>query len=388
MPEKYRCDSGNLRTKLIDFVTNIPFASDNQTRHMSITSFLREVALDVLAKREGRFYWRQMKPKPQLRGDEHIVLWQPDGKLGDAVINSMIVADVLDTYPKIRLTIAAPLNLHGFWRRIPGVAAVVDSASSFRKNNSHELRPCDIFISLETFLSLSTVQAIKQLSPNVAIGLSVGQYRLFDYSIADNTYEHPRKHISNRLRTLTDLLGIEFTCTSPLPAAISRGLAQASPNPSSPNGGGIFINTYAASADRSFSLKTVDFLLRLALSASGNPDIKVSVFPENAEAITNLIDVTNEAHRISLVYPRPDIWDLIESISTCSKVITPDTAIAHLGAGLGKDVFVFYRDQVYNPIVWAPLTKRASFISSMDLSDVNGYEPGAATARLTGFLAS
>jgi ADP-heptose:LPS heptosyltransferase len=336
---------------------------------------LRHLAIDLLAQRDDRCYWRQAHEPRPLPPSARLVLWQPDGKLGDGIINARLVHDLRVQRPDVQVHVVCPPGMLGFWRELPGVHAVHScEAGVTRKALVTALQGCEALVSFETFLSLDTVRLVRALRPGRSIGFSVSQYRLFTDALVDTTYAFPRQHIGQRLVRLCELLALTHLERSDVADCTRR--RPALPDLAQQQGLVVFFNTYAANADRCLTPVVIE-QVRAVLREQLPYATVVLSFPAEAK-----LQVSLDEHTLAL-QPTPSVWDLLQRIDACDVVISPDTAIGHLGAALGKPVVVFYRDRHYNPVVWRPQCEQIHALLPEHAGDINSCSIDAFRAALS-----
>ena len=347
---------------------------------MKLKTALRGLLLDWLADRDDRCYWRQAFTGLQIQPSATVCLWQPDGKLGDAVILSALVAAIAEQRPDVQLKLVCSSGLVSYWREIKGLKAVVDHADGAHKSTSATLGPVDVFISLETFLSIDTVKVLRALRPGTAIGFSVAQYRLFDIALSDLTYAFPRRHIGSRLDNLCELLALDAPTPGPhLAAAARHHLTPRVACP--PSSDRVFLNTMGAASHRCLNPDSVEAILRACDQLRPGIEVIVSVATPERDAWERRIRSTH-GPQVKLAPANLGLWELIGLVAQCPIVITPDTAIGHIGAAVGSAVCVFYADAHYNPIVWHPRTDRLVNVMPRVAGDVNNFETTELPQRL------
>lgn len=338
---------------------------------MSLKSLSRSWLIDLLAGRDDRCYWRQQRDSQALPVNSSVLLWQPDGKLGDAVVNARFLHDLVHQRPDLRVHIGCDRGLVAFWQALPGVMQVhVANAPGQHGALIQALKNCTVLISFETFLSLDTVRLVRAIRPERCIGFSVGPYRLFDDAVVDTTYAFPRRHVSERLHNLAEVLQLKHLGRSDVAQTVrSLTAVQADTTPRTRKT--VFLNTYAAAANRSFSPTSVTFLLEAIAAASPGAHVIISLPPhQSLNAIQNVPDTLS----IDALAKGLSIWQLFSAMDRCDAVVSPDTAIGHLGAALDKPVVVAYRDRHYNPVVWRPLGTRVSTLLPCQPDDINSFD--------------
>lgn len=341
---------------------------------MKLKTALRGLLLDWLADREDRCYWRQAVGSAKPAPGATFCLWQPDGKLGDSVIHTSLVHSLATHRPDMKIVVVCAPGLVGFWQRIPGVHAVI-GASSAREATRHlqqERLRIDVLVSLEAFLSLDTARFIRAVRPTTCIGLNTGRYRVFTHAIADNTYDHPRRHVTQRLRHLCELLEVPHVASSGLPSVALDGrtvrvtLPEGIPH--------VFLNVYGAGPQKAFSDDTVGWLIQEIRAHLPRARILLNVPPHQRDRFQQA--AAGAAQQVSLAPEGMNLWELIALMHQCAAVITPDTGIGHIAAALQQPLMVFFEDTHYTPVVWAPDTPALRKVTPAQNGHINSFDRG------------
>lgn len=348
---------------------------------MKLKTALRGLLLDWLAERDDRYYWRQAMGSAKPAHGATFCLWQPDGKLGDSVIHTALVHSLAMHRPDMKIVIVCAPGLVGFWQRIPGVHAVIGAANA--KDAAQHLQGAhlriDVLVSLEAFLSLDTVRFIRTVRPATCIGLNTGRYRVFTHAIADNTYDHPRRHVTQRLRHLCELLEVPHVAASGLPSvALDGRTARVTLPEGIPH---VFLNVYGAGAQKAFNDDTVSWLIQQIRACQAQAHILLNV-PTHERARFQAHAAAAPANKVSLTPESMDLWELIALMRQCAAVVTPDTGIGHIAAALQQPLMVFFEDTHYTPVVWAPDTPGLHKVTPVQSGHINTFDRSLAQQSL------
>jgi ADP-heptose:LPS heptosyltransferase len=339
---------------------------------MALKDWLRGNLLDALAQRDDRCYWRQSHTGMPLKQRAHVCLWQPDGKLGDAVMLTGFVQGLLRQRPDVRLSMVCTPALTGYWQGIPGLAAVIvqhPAAANMVSALIGQVGAVDILVSLENFLSLDTVKFLRQLRPEVAAGFSVASYRLFDIAMSDFTYAFPRRHITERFTLMAQLMGLPEPVLPSMLAKLahehSTTRVKLTAHPQR-----VFLNAMGAARHRTFTRASVQRILGAVRNKCPDAPVLLSVPPDERDVWTAQLAGQTQ---VTLCPPALSTWELIALVACCPVVITPDTALGHIGAATGARVAVFYADTHYNPVVWCPQAAQRMLVLPHTAGDVNHF---------------
>jgi ADP-heptose:LPS heptosyltransferase len=354
---------------------------------MKLKTALRGLLLDWLADRDDRYYWRQPVELAAPPQGATLCIWQPDGKLGDSVIHTCLIHSLATHRPDLHIVIVCAPGLVAFWERLPGVTKAIGAthaANATRQLLLAGLR-IDMVISMEAFLSLDTTRFIRAVRPDVAVGLNVGRYRLFTHSIADNTYDHPRRHVTQRLGHLCELMSIPFAKSSGLPTVAMSGRTA---RVTLPNGvRHVFLNVYGTGLQKAFNDNTLCWLIRQVAAIAPQTHIILNV-PGDRRAHFEALIADSGVPLASLAPAKMELWELIALMQQCMAVITPDTGIGHIAAALRQPVMVFFEDIHYTPIVWAPDALNLKIVTPRRKGNVNDFDPEVAVTKLADLLCS
>lgn len=350
-----------------------------------LKSLARQWLLDRLGEREDRYYWRQPVSEFDLPPDATLCLWQPDGKLGDSVIHTILVDNIARQRPDVRLVVVCAPALVPFWERIPGVWKAVSApvAKDAARTVLSMLDRVDVFVSLEAFVSLETLAFMRKIKAAITVGLSVGRYKAFTHAVADHTYDHPRQHVTQRLRGLCTLMRLDYQATNAL-----AQVAQAVPAPMALQGASVrpavFLNIYGAGPQKLFSEETVAWLM--ARIGRAMPDAHLIVNVPDAQRDGFSPSLSGETLPPWTLAPRGmSLWTLIALVQQCRAVVTPDTAIGHIAAALDLPVTVFFEDAHYTPVVWAPVGDKLRIVAPSRQGNVNNFDKAQAEGAI-GFM--
>jgi ADP-heptose:LPS heptosyltransferase len=334
----------------------------------SLSALLRGWVADWLGKREDRYYWRQQTDALMLASGATLLLWQPDGKLGDAIINTSLLSSIHTQRPDVQLIIVTNSGLQPFWQELPFISAALteNNYSAYCAQFGNKEKGIDVFISFETFISLSCLKAIRTLEPKVSIGFDVGRYKLFTHALADHTYMHPRRHISERLKGVCEVLRLQYSENTGL-KALAASWRPPIADKLRPKTLTVFLNTFGAADHRSFTEDTTRIILGHIKACAPDAQVIVNAPPHICHQLLQIDS--------SLILIRDPIttWQLLHLVSQSDVTITPDTALGHIAAAMKSKVVVFYADSHYNPIVWRPMCEGAQQVLPVKTGNVNQH---------------
>ena len=325
---------------------------------------LRNFLVDILGKRKSKTSSRPNSKEIVLPTSATIIIWQADGKLGDAAINSLLVENVYRWRPDLNVIVVTRGAAAKFWNMTRHVSLIVNleediKDSSIGARRYFDLRrrmiglvedKCEIalFISFDSTISIETLIALNTLNPRQAVGFGVELFGVFTHSIADQSVTQPYRHVSTRIQSLLEVLGMDFEVCQVLQQVFVE---------SGRDGERCFFNTFGASTDRTLSWDSVFWITEQLYSTSKFDYIELSIDPTRRESFCQVLAQRPLPPNVRVTYGCVDIETLITVIGQCSVVVTTDTAAGHLGALFSSHVIVFFTDRSYKPLVWHPLTE-------------------------------
>ena len=355
-------------------------------------SLLKNLLVDRLGRRDDTFGWRVLETALPADEVRTLCVLHTDAKLGDAIVNSLLVDGLQKARPKIEVTVGTTAGFEAYWRAHPGVRNVLVLPDRDRLGNPlAKLRDSraaaapwkgrfDALVSFDSYAFFDTFALINALEPKRAIGFNKQAYRLFDVSLDDGRHGLQRSHISGRVEWTLRALGIELPLSDlrvhlPFGEAEAAEAADVVERAAKP-GPRLLLNVYGASPDRTLTPATAAEVLR-TLDWSGPVFLSV---PAGRQA-----EFAAVAADAVVVPPLSGFAALFALVARMDAVVSPDTGVVHIAAGLDKPQLSLFRDRTYNPIVWRPMGERAEVVLSTTGENVNDLDRpalAAAAARL------
>jgi len=349
-----------------------------------LKAWLRACWADWLGHREDRYYWRQQTDVVTLPSEARVCLWQPDGKLGDAIVTATLVHSLRVQRPDLKLVVVCDPGLISFWQGLQGVEDALPEDQWMQLKAGVGRSPLHAFVSFETFVSVSTLRALRALQPKVAIGFSVAQYQAFTHSLVDLTYSFPRRHITERLRHVCEVLSLDYlaasdvaTCAAAATSELSASLPADRPV--------VYLNALAAAAHRSFNTQALLWIVAQIQAHSPSALILLNAGDDVRSQLAQQLGMPQVQW---MPQTRLSTWQLVHLVSRCDGLISTDTALGHIGAAVNKPLAVFYADKHYNAVVWRPMSAYAQLVLPTEAGDVSRLDHAAAQQAIRAVCSS
>lgn len=350
---------------------------------------LKNLILDYLGKRDDNYFWRGYSNKIDLKSYKNICINHQDGKLGDAILISSFVNELYLYDPKINITVVTNSSLKKYWafnNKIKEVIIIPNRVKSGKLSTLYKLykiietslshrKKFDIAISFEPINTIDIFLNLRILKSKINIGFNKFSYKLFLIALLDNTLTIDKIHISSRILSVLILFNIHTKKEKlkPFLPLYNNNYLMDNFNINTNNAYSVMINSYAAGSDRSFSNEVILKIIKKLNIISSEIIIYINLKDNYLERflLKNIGEIS--CKYIKYIYPLSDIFDLIYITSKMNLVITPDTGIAHIAAGLDIVNITFFKDFNYNPIVWKPNSEKTKILVSEngDINEIN-----------------
>ena len=338
---------------------------------------LKNLLIDRLGRRQDGYGWREFETALDMEAVRTLCLLHTDAKLGDAIVNSLLVDAFAKARPEIEITIGTTQAFAPYWDAHPAVERTVVFPDRDKGGPFGRLRGVrdaaepwkgrfDILVSFDSYAQLDNFALIDALRPKRVIGFNKGPYRLFDISLDDARHGIQRRHISSRLEWLLKTFRIDLPLAE-LEFHVPFGSLEEKEVDSVAQGPRpwMLLNSYGAAASRSLTPASVGRMLEI-LEWPGTVFLSVPAGKEGEFALGD--------PRVVVIPPLSGFTALFALVARMDAVVSPDSAVAHIAAAFDLPQICLFKDRVYNPVVWRPMSERCEVVLSQGGEDVNDLD--------------
>jgi ADP-heptose:LPS heptosyltransferase len=335
--------------------------------------------------KDALFRWLG-RSQNRARGDaaplpKKILLFSHDSKLGDAITHTAFIREVVDAIPGIELHVTTAAGAEGFWRHDSRIrrAWPVPRKGFFRKlaiGKALRRENFDMVLCWDFHRSLTSILLLRLARARCNVGFNKPGLALFDHSIDIDRWAF---HVTEKSRRALAILGIHRPNEAlrySLGFPVQKMALPASAGP------WIFVNLFSSTADRSFSPVAAESLLKALLAAMPDCRVLLNQPPENQPEVAALLPLLPPG-RVTALAPEPDPFHIFGAVAACDYVLSPDTALVHLGAALDKPTLALFLDAPHAR-AWAP---RSTHSASLTVVNGNRVESLPASDIISAFAA-
>lgn len=351
-----------------------------------IQDFLREKRLKF-----GKFIWDRKEKQNIIFSDnfikdnniKSILFLRYDGKIGDMVVNSLMFREIKKIYPEIKIGVVT----RGAARDIIDNNPYVDEIYNYEKNRkkikklAEKIREdkYDLLIDFSEMLRVNQMMLINLSKARFNMGLDRKDWKLFDISVNSGEDFEWYNHITDRYKSYLSKIGIKkenieisYDIHVEKKGNYSEILSKLEKERI------LILNPYGASKHKSFSLETIEKILKFL------KELKINVILlYYGDKYQELEAFINNNSNLYLPKEIKSIKDSIYLIDKAEYVLSPDTSIVHIASALNKKgIFVYPPNggkHGVDHLVWAPKTENTKIIfckdklSQYDEIDINTF---------------
>lgn len=280
---------------------------------------------------------------PALSDIKKILFIRHDGKIGDYIVSSFIYRELKKQAPYLELTVICHTSNAYLFEQNHNIDKIIAidkrNFSTFaRLGKQLSDNHYNIVIDTTSVLRNRDLILLHNLAANITIGCHPVPLKLFDINLAD----HTKTHISDIYAIILNQLGLKNSDTHydlPYLAAsqqqVNHFITQKKLNSF------IAINFWGAASVKQFTLQNSIILIKQVRATFPDQQIMLLTYPAITETVMEILNTFND----SMIFCYTDtrtIFDTVELIKHASLVISPDTAVVHIAAGLNKPLIAFY----------------------------------------------
>ena len=218
--------------------------------------------------------------------------------------------------------------------------------------------------------------------------------RLFNYSLEEHRYGVDLAPVAAKACSVMRLFGHDVDVAelrSHLPRdASDDAKATDTLAPLEGTGARVLFNAYGAGAEKRLTPESVRTIVHALRMADNDGPILVSV-PARQEPVYRTALDDSGFQGVTVTGPQGDLSGLCALVVAVDAVVSPDTAVGHIAACLGKPQICLFARGGNIPTIWRPLNPRSVVLVPIRANDVNAFDPEellCAAKTLHGFLNS
>lgn len=349
--------------------------------------YMREKRLKI-----GRYLWDRKEIKEEIKKGNFIennnirkiLFMRYDGKIGDMVINTLMFREIKKRYPYIEIGVLTKdgakaviennINVDKIYEYKKERKSIKELASKISKEKY------DLLIDFSEMLRVNQMMLINLCKARFNMGIDREEWKLFDISVNSGIDFKWTDHITKRYSAYLKKLGFKeneidkkydiYVTEIEKYKEFLKGIKEEKV---------AVLNPYGASKHKSFSLETLDKIIKYLKSMEIG--VILIYFGEKYKELNRLKE---DNENVYIPENIETIQDSIYLIRAAELVITPDTSIVHIASALNKANISVYPPKGgkygVDHLVWAPKTEETRVIfcedkkSKYDEIDINTFD--------------
>ena len=360
--------------------------------------------IDRWGQRRDDFDWRTFQTPLDLDSVGSVLILNLNGKLGDALMISLLVDALARARPELSISIGTTEEYVEYWRRHPAVRQVATFPTSHRARRSvfrrvrearRAARPFrgrfDLVVSLEPYAAPDHFALFRTLRARTNVGFNKHVYRLFTYSLEERRHGVAATSVAERTARVMEVFGREVDVRAlRFSVPFDREDAEAASEALGPLPAGtsrLLLNTYGAGKEKVLEPHSVVRAVA-EIRRTGYGGAIVASLPPGREA--TFLEALREAAldgNVTSIPPMADFFKLFALVSLVDVVVSPDTSVGHIAAAFGKPQVCLFARSGTIPAAWRPYSERCLCVVSTDGRNVNGVDWDAFGKAVCGALA-
>ena len=346
--------------------------------------FLKQMLVDVWGRRDDDANWRRHTVPLNPKTVGSVLMLHLNEKLGDAVIDSLLVDALARHHPAIPVSVGTTKGFERYWGSHPHVREVVVFPPSKGRSALSRVPAAqragravrgryDLVVSFESFAQPDHFALLRALAPKTLVGFDKNRFRLFDFSLDEGRLGVEARPIVGKIASIMRVLGdeIDVSCL--------RGHVPLGPKDAQavqpildclPGGPRLLLHAYGSGPRKLLSPAVVARLVAQTREAGHAGPIWVGV-PEGRQG--DYEAALGEG--VAVIGPTNSLFTLIALVAAMDLVIAPDTSIGHIAAALGKPQVVLFPGEANVPRVWRPLNERCAVLVAPPGRSIESIDP-------------
>lgn len=288
-----------------------------------------------------------------------ILFLRYDGKIGDYIVSSFVFREIKKQAPQTHIGVVCSRKNAYLFEENP----YIDQLYFVRTKNIADYLRCgkrlaaeryDVVIDPTVLLRNRDLFFLRTIAATCYVGYEKTDYKLFDLNVRDE-----KQHFSSVYRQALALVGFNNIDTGydvPLRAENHAAVKAWSAE----NGLEDFIalNLFGAGSARRFNEVKMREVLDYLTRNTPKP-IVLLAFPD---VMAKLVSLAAQFKGVFVYEKTRTIFDTIELIRFADLLISPDTSVVHIAAGLNKKIIALYSTDEQNFAHWHPNNRNETHI--------------------------
>lgn len=313
---------------------------------MSLKKALRSLRLAI-----GKFIIDRKTSHSFPNPIQKILFLRHDGKIGDYIVSSFVFRELKKQNPNLHIGVVCSTKTRYLFEKNPYIDQLYPVKTKSISNyiqvaKQIQQQQYDVLIDPTTLLRNRDLLLIKLINTKINIGYQKQYYQLFDLNITDNTL-----HFSQIYQQALEMIGygnIDRTYDIPTDIESEQKIQEFLEQNNIQSF--IAINFFGASSSRSFTDENIEKWLSYIQKNTQKPLILLT-YPAVTDKLKNIV---KQYKNCFVLESTSTIFDNISLIQAADLVISPDTSIIHIAAGLNKPIIAFYSHNQENFTHWHP----------------------------------
>ncbi len=303
-----------------------------------------------------------LEKKSQLNSQniKSVLFIRHDAKLGDAIVSSCLIRKLKKFRPDIKQIVLTSKSMSSMFKDDFGVDEVIHmkkrpSYSEIR-DICQQIGSVDMVVSLNQDMKMKDIYMLKHLQSSLNVGVDTS-VKLININIKNDICN---VHYSEKFDCIAKLVGIDEQKESYIVPIKDEEIVRVKQFLSEKEiGRFVLLNPFGSGNERKLSAKKINEILLEAQSKTLLPILILSA-PDTREILESMpIEFSENVVHFD---QSESIFDAIAAVELCDLVITVDTSIVHIAAGLNKPQIAIYRRDEVNFINWHPNSELAQVI--------------------------
>lgn len=336
-----------------------------------------QLSRDIIRRELGLLIFdRKKKTDFDLAQTKSLLFIRNDAKLGDAIVSSCVIQKIRKYRPDIKIMVMTTANMTDLFKQGFGVDEVIHlkkrPSYSEIKSVCEKLGPIDVAVSLNPDMKMKDIYLHRCLQSKVNIGLDK-RVKLVNNNIADQIshahyamkFDHIAKELGIEAKQEKYIVPLKQVSLDKVDAFLKTNAIQDY----------ILFNPFGSGSTRKLIKANIQKIIEGIHHKEPHCQVVLLSSPDTRAELDKMGVCDN--NKFVFHFDQSDsIYDAIAAVERAESVITVDTSIVHIAAGLSKKQVAIYKNEQENFQSWGPNSDLAIpvFTAVDDINEVNTTE--------------